>query len=85
MRLIAGRHQVAASRVPGAVTTLLRARPAAGPQTATPGRGGQHRPGAPGVTGADETTLTGRALRTLAGVFVITWSFRLSGYLTFGP
>jgi uncharacterized membrane protein len=24
-------------------------------------------------------------LRTLAGVFVITWSFRLSGYLTFAP
>ena len=85
MRLIAGRHQFAAGRVPGAVTTLLRARPAADPQTAAPGRGGQHGPGAPGVTGADETTLTGRALRTLAGVFVITWSFRLSGYLTFGP
>ena len=85
MRPIAGRHQIAAGRLPGAVTTLLRARPAAGPQTATPGRGGQHGPGAPGVTGADETTLTGRALRTLAGVFVITWSFRLSGYLTFGP
>ena len=29
--------------------------------------------------------MTARALRTLAGVFVITWSFRLSGYLTFGP
>ena len=42
-------------------------------------------PDAPGVTAADETTLTARALRTLAGVFVITWSFRLSGYLTFGP
>ena len=52
---------------------------------AAPGRGGQHGPDAPGVTAADETTLTARALRTLAGVFVITWSFRLSGYLTFGP
>ena len=26
-----------------------------------------------------------RALRSLAGVFVVTWSFRLSGYLTFMP
>jgi uncharacterized membrane protein len=26
-----------------------------------------------------------RALRSLAGVFVVTWSFRLSGYLTFTP
>ena len=26
-----------------------------------------------------------RALRTLAAVFVVTWSFRLSGYLTFAP
>ncbi len=85
MRLIAGRHQFATGRVPGDETTLLRARPAADPQTAAPSRGGQHGPGAPGVTGGDETTLTARALRTLAGVFVITWSFRLSGYLTFGP
>jgi uncharacterized membrane protein len=28
---------------------------------------------------------TARGLRTLAGIFVVTWSFRLSGYLTFGP
>jgi uncharacterized membrane protein len=27
----------------------------------------------------------GRALRTLAGVFLMTWSFRLSGYVTFAP
>ncbi len=38
-----------------------------------------------GVTGDDGTTSLGRALRTLAGFFVITWSFRLSGYLTFAP
>jgi len=86
MRLTAGRHQSATSRMPGAVTTLLRTRPAVEPEaTAAPGRGGQHGPAAPGVTGGHETTLTARALRTLAGVFVITWSFRLSGYVTFGP
>ena len=33
---------------------------------------------------ADGTDWTGRALRTLAAVFVLTWSFRLSGYMTFG-
>jgi uncharacterized membrane protein len=26
-----------------------------------------------------------RALRTIAGLFILIWSFRLSGYLTFGP
>ena len=33
----------------------------------------------------DEAAWTGRVLRTLAGVAVLTWSFRLSGYLTFAP
>lgn len=32
----------------------------------------------------DTTAWTERTLRTLAAVFVVTWSFRLSGYLTFG-
>jgi uncharacterized membrane protein len=31
------------------------------------------------------TTWPARALRSLAGVFVVTWSFQLSGYLTFTP
>jgi uncharacterized membrane protein len=39
-----------------------------------------HRSAADG----DGTAWTGRALRTLAGAFVVTWSFRLSGYATFG-
>jgi uncharacterized membrane protein len=34
---------------------------------------------------ADGSAWASRALRTLAGTFVITWSFRLSGYLTWGP
>ena len=74
-----------AGRVPGAVTVLRRARPAAGPRAAGAGRGGRRGPGAAGVTGAGETTLAGRALGALAGVFVLAWSFRLSGYLTVGP
>ena len=32
-----------------------------------------------------EIAWTRRALQTLAGLFVVTWSFRLSGYLTFAP
>ena len=32
----------------------------------------------------DESGRAGCALRTLAGAFVVIWSFRLSGYLTFG-
>src|ERR1700689_4675827 len=50
-----------------------------------PQRGGQLVPAARGVTADDETTWAGRILRTLAGIFVVTWSFRLSGYLTFAP
>jgi uncharacterized membrane protein len=37
-----------------------------------------------GEADGDTTAWTERTLRTLAAVFVITWSFRLSGYLTFG-
>jgi uncharacterized membrane protein len=32
-----------------------------------------------------DSSWAGRAVRTLAGILVITWSFRLSGYLTFSP
>ena len=44
----------------------------------------------PGSAALDEartggTSWTERILRTLAAVFLVTWSFRLSGYLTFGP
>jgi uncharacterized membrane protein len=35
--------------------------------------------------GPEDGGWTGRALRTLAGLMVVTWSFRLSGYLTFSP
>jgi uncharacterized membrane protein len=35
--------------------------------------------------GGSGTAWPTRALRSLAGIFVVTWSFRLSGYLTFTP
>jgi uncharacterized membrane protein len=37
-----------------------------------------------GAADRDASAWAGRSLRTLAGLFVVTWSFRLSGYLTFG-
>ena len=43
------------------------------------------RASAAGQPGADEAGWTGRALRTLAGIAILAWSFRLSGYLTFAP
>ena len=36
-------------------------------------------------SGANGGAWAGRALRTLAGTFLVSWSFRLSGYLTSGP
>ncbi|HUZ22420.1 MAG TPA: hypothetical protein VMV07_01500 [Streptosporangiaceae bacterium] len=49
-----------------------------------PVRGRLGRPESGGID-RDGSAWTGRALRTLAGIFVVVWSFRLSGYLTFGP
>jgi uncharacterized membrane protein len=43
------------------------------------GRPGRRAPG-----DRDESGRAGCALRTLAGVFVVIWSFRLSGYVTLG-
>jgi uncharacterized membrane protein len=42
-------------------------------------------PRARGTAGSGDSSWTGRALRTLAGAMAVTWSFRLSGYLTFSP
>ena len=46
---------------------------------------GQASPAAPARDPGRDVTLVTRVLRSLAGVFVVTWSFRLSGYLTFMP
>jgi uncharacterized membrane protein len=80
-----GLRQFTNGWVPGTATTMRRAR--AGTDGAVEAPGGSVLPGPDdtGVTGEDETTWVGRGLRTLAGVFVVTWSFRLSGYLTFAP
>ena len=49
-----------------------------------PGRRQPRDAAARGVSASEPTAWTERTLRTLAAVFVVTWSFRLSGYLTFG-
>jgi uncharacterized membrane protein len=46
---------------------------------------GQAAPAVPAGDADSDMAWAGRALRSLAGVFVVTWSFRLSGYLTFAP
>jgi uncharacterized membrane protein len=43
------------------------------------------RPAGRRLPAIDDTPWAERVPRTLAGVLVVTWSFRLSGYLTFGP
>jgi uncharacterized membrane protein len=77
MRLLPGSRQVAADR---ALVTTLPDGQAAGYHR--PARGTLARPSGPATSDGGERTWTGRALRTLAGVIVVTWSFRLSGYFT---
>ncbi|HTP14778.1 MAG TPA: hypothetical protein VMK13_02950 [Streptosporangiaceae bacterium] len=64
------------------LTTIPRARAASEGAVTFRDRGAQPRPG---TADRDGSQWAGRALRTLAGAFVVTWSFRLAGYLTFGP
>jgi len=46
---------------------------------------GSVMPAVPARDPGHDVDWTARALRSLAGIFVLTWSFRLSGYLTFTP
>ena len=82
MRTAAGRYRVATGRMAGAFATMPALLARTGPALAA-----SHRSGQPRVGTADggEVAWPTRALQTLAGVFVVTWSFRLSGYLTFAP
>jgi uncharacterized membrane protein len=81
-RLSGGQHRLTSGQAGG----MLAPAPAAG--THDSGRSnnaasldpaGQH------PADRDGSAWAGRALRTLAGVFVVTWAFRLSGYLTLEP
>ena len=88
MSFPAGRHRSASHwpaggiRLPGRLATI--------PSRLAGSRDGRATPAQPGGAALDEartggTSWTERTLRTLAAVFLVTWSFRLSGYLTFGP
>lgn len=71
MRVSAGgRHRFTDGRIAGVLTPLPESW-ASAPAAAAPE--------------VDGGAWTGRALRTIAGTFVVTWAFRLSGYLTSGP
>ena len=83
-----GRHRAGPGRLASARTTMpAAARPLpalpAGRHAAAPAPSAAS-PRA-GAATATRSAWTGRALRTLAGIAVLTWSFRLSGYLTFAP
>ena len=75
MRVPAGRLPDIGKRVTGALTPAVPAQVA----------DGQPAPAVPAGHARRDVTPTARALRSLAGLFVVTWSFRLSGYLTFTP
>lgn len=85
MRLPAVRRLVVSGWAPGALMSGpgVRAGTAAGAATlngkARPSPA-EHRAGS-----TDDPAWIARAVRTLAGVFVVSWSFRLSAYVTFAP
>ncbi len=82
MRPTGGRHRSTTTRLADAFITAPAVWAGTGGAVVTLDRAA--RPGTAAAEGdSDGTAWTGRALRTLAGVFVVTWSFRLSGYLTF--
>jgi uncharacterized membrane protein len=86
MRLPAGRRLDVSGRAPGAVISGpgVRTRPLARTATlngkAGPAPATQHH-----ALSAGDHAWVARALQTLAGAFVVSWSFRLTGYLTFAP
>jgi len=85
MRLPASRRRPADGQARDAVATLLAPLPGGGTGPADARHSAPSGNGAP-VPARDGATLAaGRALHALAGVFLVTWSFRLSGYVTFAP
>src|SRR3984885_991323 len=87
MSIPAGRHRSTGQRVAGSgrLSGLPGTMPGrlAGPRSAavtSPAAAWESR----GEADGDAAAWTERALRTLAAVFLVTWSFRLAGYLTFG-
>jgi uncharacterized membrane protein len=78
-----GRHRFTSGRIADVLTPI----PGGWPEGPAAGRdtvAGVAEPG-PRAADRDGGAWAGRALRTIAGVLLVTWSFRLSGYLTSGP
>ena len=87
MSFPAGRHRSTGYRVAGSdrLPGLLATVP--GRLARLRGLGAPVGPGglmSHGEDDGDATAWTEQTLRTLAAVFLVTWSFRLAGYLTFG-
>jgi uncharacterized membrane protein len=90
-----GRHRFTDGRMAGVLTPLPESWTGPGEVQLRPPHPAARRapeprapqPSAPEAADADAdgSAWAGRALRTLAGAFLVTWSFRLSGYLTSGP
>jgi uncharacterized membrane protein len=96
MRVSAGgRHRFVDGRIADTLTPLPGTWPGDGSDGAARDRAvgvpaPRRAPAGPGradpdATDPDGAAWAGRALRTLAGIAVLTWSFRLSGYLTSSP
>jgi len=81
MGIAAGRHRRPADRAAGVVRTIPFALAGVSGPLSVRDRAGPSAAAAEG----DDVAWTGRVLRTLAGLSVLTWSFRLSGFLTFAP
>ena len=77
-----GRHRLSTGQEAAAVLSLLHTRDGSDGAIIVRDHGRQTRP-AP-ADREDSGRAAGCALRTLAGAFVVIWSFRLSGYLTLG-
>jgi uncharacterized membrane protein len=77
-----GRHRFTNGRIADVLTPIPDNWADGGSATSVRDRPGKSQAGG---LDRDGSAWTGRGLRTLAGIFVVTWSFRLSGYLTFGP
>ena len=86
MSIPAGRHRSrghggpSPGRLPGLLTIVPGRLVGLRGNAATPAPAGWM---SRGEAEAESTAWTERTLRTLAAVFLLTWSFRLSGYLTF--
>jgi uncharacterized membrane protein len=74
-----GRHRFTSGPIAEVLTPIPGGWADGEPTPAAPARAGTR------TAGRDGSAWAGRALRTMAGALLLTWSFRLSGYLTSGP